>query len=736
MSEAVENTRGQSPDDVRRATPPRTFEAGEPVPGLSSWVLERKLGGGGFGEVWLARHAWDADQKPRAVKFCTDPAARHRLVTHEKNVVVRVMKYAPKHPNIVPLLDCNLDGDVPWLMYEFVEGDTLAAHIAQWRDLPLGKRLGRAVRALHAVAGALATCHRLDPPLVHRDMKPANVLMAGAVPRVTDFGIGGIALPDADSATGGLTAMAARLPSVLQTAGTRMYAPPEQMYGSPPSPRDDVYALGVIAYQLLLGDLKTGPGADAADELRDLKIPAELHELIVRSVAMNPDRRPKDATEWERALAALIEKAKTPEPTDATGFASKPVLLPDAPPTASPIPPPLPKAEPLSEMSKPVLIGAGDPLPHTAPAPRRPKPLPRPEPEPEPRKRRTLLVVVGSVLALGLLAGVVIALLPSGPRPEPTQPTAQNGPKVGNKGTTPDHNPKGGVTPKKGTPEPKTELDSKVAAPNAGDTREVEIARGTKMTLCWIPKGECQLGSPKTERITVMKLKGEKTELGWALLESEERRGKFKTDGFWMGKYEVTQSQWTAVMGSNPSEFDGKNENMMKGMDTSRLPVERVNWNMICEQGGFLEKVNTYGGVQVAFGKASQFRLPHEDEWEYACRGGFGNTRAFHFGNKLNGAEANCNGELPYGSVAKGANRKRSTSVGTYSAHVHPWGLCDMHGNVWEWCANMYGNTNNPVQRGGSWFDAAHVCRTAGRYSNTRDNASSNVGFRVCLRID
>src|SRR5207253_3822626 len=131
------------------------FAAGDTLPGLSCWVLERKLGGGGFGEVWLARHAWNAKERSRAVKFCTDPAARHRLVTHEKNVVLRVMKYAGGHPNVVPLLDCNLDGDIPWLMYEFVEGGTLAGLIAEWRELPLPRRLGRAVRTLHAIAGAL-----------------------------------------------------------------------------------------------------------------------------------------------------------------------------------------------------------------------------------------------------------------------------------------------------------------------------------------------------------------------------------------------------------------------------------------------------------------------------------------------------------------------------------------------------------------------------------------------------
>src|SRR5688572_1464505 len=237
MSDPIDGTRDQSPEEVRRllsAARP-TFAAGETVPGLSSWVLERKLGGGGFGEVWLATHAL-GKAVPRAVKFCLDPVAKNRLVTHEKNVVARVMKYAGDHPNIVPLLEYNLDGDIPWLMYELVEGGTLAGLIEQWKALPLPKRLGRSVRVLHAIAGALATVHRFDPPLVHRDMKPHNVLMAGAIPRITDFGIGSVVVQTDAATTGALTAFAARLPSALHSAGTRLYAPAEQLLGAPPHP--------------------------------------------------------------------------------------------------------------------------------------------------------------------------------------------------------------------------------------------------------------------------------------------------------------------------------------------------------------------------------------------------------------------------------------------------------------------------------------------------------------------
>ena len=319
----VENsTREQSPTDVARQTPRALFAPGDPLPNLEMWVLERRLGGGGFGEVWLARHERKGEA---AVKFCTDPAARHKLVTHEKTVVARVMRHGGNHPNVVPLLECNLSGDIPWLMYEYVQGGTLAEAVEEWRDLSPPRRLGKAVRTLHAITGALAKFHRLVPPLVHRDMKPQNVLMAGIVPRITDFGIGGAAEEAArlDKLTDG-SGLATCVPPMLQAVGSSRYAPQEQLLGSPPHPRDDVYAIGVLAYQLVLGDLTAAPGPDAARVLRALRVPAELVSLIVRSVALDPERRPQDATEWETKLAALVKKKTASAPTPAPPPAAVP----------------------------------------------------------------------------------------------------------------------------------------------------------------------------------------------------------------------------------------------------------------------------------------------------------------------------------------------------------------------------------------------------------------------------
>ena len=305
--------RNLAPNPEKGPPEPR-FAKGDPVPHREMWILDRKLGEGGFGEVWLATHEY-RDVPPVAVKFCTHPS-KHALATHEKKVIVRAMKHGGDHPNIVPLLDCNLAGETPWLLYEYVPGGTLADAIEEWRALPTRGRLARTVRTLHPIASALAVFHRFDPPIVHRDLKPANVLMAGTMPRITDFGIGGLARPFDMTHSH-------PLPTMLRLAGTLRYCSPERLREPPsdPHPRDDVYALGVIAYQLLRADLQARPGPTAAQHLRALDMPAKLIDLIISSVAEEPPERPADAGEWESALttwlpaSAQLVTAQPPAPT-------------------------------------------------------------------------------------------------------------------------------------------------------------------------------------------------------------------------------------------------------------------------------------------------------------------------------------------------------------------------------------------------------------------------------------
>jgi serine/threonine protein kinase len=294
-----------APGQIQAIDPIRLgLEPGDPVPGLSSWLVEKQLGVGGFGEVWLARHEWKPER--RAVKFFTHPEARYRLVTHEKKVLVRVMKYAGGHPNIVPLVECNLEGETPWLMYEYVPGGTLGDAVKEWKGRTIPKRLSKAAKALFAIAGAIGHCHRLSTPIVHRDLKPANVLRdQSRVLRVTDFGIGGAAVAHVpEGQTHGFKSHSGRVPTLIRAAGSFGYASPQQRNGEAPDPRDDVYALGVLAFQLFLGDLTLWPGPDMEEDLKALGLPSGVVRLLQHSVSHNPGKRPADAFEWKTMLEA------------------------------------------------------------------------------------------------------------------------------------------------------------------------------------------------------------------------------------------------------------------------------------------------------------------------------------------------------------------------------------------------------------------------------------------------
>jgi formylglycine-generating enzyme len=247
-----------------------------------------------------------------------------------------------------------------------------------------------------------------------------------------------------------------------------------------------------------------------------------------------------------------------------------------------------------------------------------------------------------------------------------------------------------------------------------GETIEIEIAAGVAMKFCWVPPGKALLGSPATEQG-----RGD-----------NEHEHEFATKGFWLGKYAVTQEQWRALMGGNPSYFSdgGGGKLEVGGMDTRWFPAENVSWEQCWE---FLRKLK----VPTSLGKG-RFALPHADEWEYACRGGKGNKQPFYFGSELNGMQANCDGGSPYETPTRGPKRGRTTEVGSYEEVApHPWGLCDMCGNVWEWCANVYSGDARVV-RGGSWnYDAWH-CRSASRYWFEPGARDISLGFRVAFLLD
>ncbi|MDE6339121.1 MAG: formylglycine-generating enzyme family protein [Muribaculaceae bacterium] len=175
---------------------------------------------------------------------------------------------------------------------------------------------------------------------------------------------------------------------------------------------------------------------------------------------------------------------------------------------------------------------------------------------------------------------------------------------------------------------------------------------------------------------------------------------------FYIGKTEVTQRLWTAVMGSNPSYFRGEN-----------LPVENVTW-FDCQE--FVERLSRLTG--------RIFRLPTEAEWEYAARGG----------DKSRGYKYSGSDDLY--RVGWYTENSGSTTHQVGQKLDNELGLFDMSGNVWEWCSDNYSNnynsprnSSNRVYRGGSWGNIPINCRVARRISNAPDSCNSLIGLRLAL---
>jgi len=227
----------------------------------------------------------------------------------------------------------------------------------------------------------------------------------------------------------------------------------------------------------------------------------------------------------------------------------------------------------------------------------------------------------------------------------------------------------------------------------------------------WIPPGRFMMGSPEEEKEREG-YEGADETLHEAIL----------THGFWLADTACTQEMWQAVMRENPSEF----------RDDPRNPVEKVSWETI--RSDFLPRIN---GAIPGIGLC----LPTEAQWEFACRAG--TTTPFWWGDELTADDANYDGNHPYAGGSKGEYRQKTVQVKTFKPN--PWGLWQMHGNVWEWCADWFGaysqgpviDPRGPdtgtfrVLRGGSWNCSGRGLRSAFRDWNDPSYAWLNYGFRL-----
>ena len=178
------------PEDLLPFLPPRPpmFREGDSPPEASRWILTERLGIGGFGEVWKARSK-TMQNSYSAFKFCLDPVSQQRIFENELENIELVKNELIDHPNIVKLIDAYLEGDTPWLQYEYVPGGDLGQLIGTWPNQLSVRAL--AVKNISVLADTLGHCHKdLSRTVIHRDMKFANVLVGkNGTLKVTDFGI-------------------------------------------------------------------------------------------------------------------------------------------------------------------------------------------------------------------------------------------------------------------------------------------------------------------------------------------------------------------------------------------------------------------------------------------------------------------------------------------------------------------------------------------------------------------
>ena len=238
----------------------------------------------------------------------------------------------------------------------------------------------------------------------------------------------------------------------------------------------------------------------------------------------------------------------------------------------------------------------------------------------------------------------------------------------------------------------------------SGRTKTITLPGGATMEMIYCAPGSFMMGSPEDEE---------------GRYDDETQHKVTLTRGFWLGKYPVTQSQWKSVMGGNPSHFKG-----------DANPVDSVSWDD-CKE--FIKKINSRFNFTA--------RFPTEAEWEYACRAGNGEAYSGTGDlDEMGWYSSNSDDKMGW----YGADDRRTHPVG--EKEPNDWGFYDMHGNVWEWCADWRrsyptkavtdpeGPTSGDfrVLRGGCWFAGTRCCRSACRYGDNPSDRGSLYGFRLC----
>ena len=558
--------------------------------------------------------------------------------------------YKLDHPNLLKPYHYDDYEGRPYLIMPYCSNGAASA-------LPADVDETTVWRFLHDVATGLAYLH--GKKIIHQDIKPANILIDDEGDfRIADFGL-------SKEARRSLSTQSMRGLS----GGSPAYMGPERFSSNPtPIKASDIWSLGASMYELMTDELPfcgfgggmMNNGAVVPDINADYS--DELKDTVRACLAKETWERPTAEELAEYAGAHLKGKSITPPWKIRLGKIenSKPTepKAPDPKKTQPFVAPSVPKPEPVKPKENP-------------------KPEP-PKPGPKPPFKYTFWSVVVGVLIVGLLVFGVRGLFSGGSSDE-----------------------------------------GEVAEDSVAVLDTVaEVPAFSSLSPRWSSSATAEQRRILGELIESMVMveggtftMGATSEQGGDADSDEKPTHRVTLSDYYIGKYEVTQEQWQAVMGSNPSKYKG-----------SRKPVERISWND-CQE--FIKKLNSLTGLN--------FKLPTEAQWEYAARGG----------NKSRGYKYSGSNDIE--SVAWYYGRGGAKEVG--QKQPNELGLYDMSGNVLEWCQDWYGSYSSSsqtdpagpstgsyrVNRGGGWSFSAGSCRVSYRSRNTHDFSYYNLGLRLAV---
>ncbi len=643
------------------------------------YKIIQSLGSGGFGDTYLAEDL-DLPGNPKCVvkhlkPKSSDPGVlpvAQRLFEREANTLYKLGQDSDQIPRLFAHFQ---EGTEFYLVQEYIEGHDIS------KELTSGKKLSESytITLLKGILEALAVAHQNN--IIHRDIKPQNLMRRKSDKKIVliDFG--------AVKEISVLTTYQKGTTTFTVAVGTPGYMPGEQSNGQPKL-SSDIYAVGMVGIKALTGkdpynlqkDSKTGN----VIWRNEAQVSNRLANILDRMVHEYFPMR------YENATAVL----------EALGLTTSPLT-------------PQPKPAPKVSQTKTVVA----------------------KPQPQPNKSRRQILILGGLAGSGFVAAILSRGFGNKPSLENISTSRRNIPSSQPiPETTPENIPAPqpipettpeNISPPQPTPAPpppprpkfpiqtfntvtvnrRAEIISRrkgkaeVMTENLGNRVSLEMVK--------IPGGRFLMGSPETEA---------------KRFKSEGPQHYVDVPEFFMGKYPVTQAQWQAVMGNNPSNFKGSNR-----------PVERVSWNDATE---FCQKLSQITG--------KKYSLPSQSQWEYACRAR--TSTPFYFGETITSELVNYDGKSTYADEPKGKCRQETTDVGIFPPNS--FGLYDMHGNVWEWCADDWhdnyegaptdgsvwldGNKNRSPLRGGSWLNHPDGCRSAYRnLSIRRDDYYYTIGFRI-----